>query len=136
MLNVKEVDLFKAVVKWSEAECLRKGKESNAKNKRAAMGNTIHQICFASMTLEEFGQNVSRSGLLTPEEMVLFYDKFSGVERTAEVWNMSERAAKKEILLRCRRFNKCEINLTRHIMGGFPNNWKNQLCISFSSEVA
>ena len=25
-LDVKEVDLFKAVVKWREAECLRKGK--------------------------------------------------------------------------------------------------------------
>ena len=43
-LNVKEVDLFKAVVKWSEAECLRKGNESSTENKRAAMGNAIHQI--------------------------------------------------------------------------------------------
>ncbi|CAB3993535.1 BTB POZ domain-containing 6-like [Paramuricea clavata] len=36
-LTVKEVDLFKAVLKWSEAECSRKGIEANAKNKRTAM---------------------------------------------------------------------------------------------------
>ena len=87
------------------------------------------------MTLEEFGQNVSRSGLLTPEEMVLFYDKFSGVERTAEVWNMTERGAKKEILLRCCRFNKYGINTTRQICMAFWNTWKNELCISFSKSV-
>jgi hypothetical protein len=99
-LNVKEVDLFKAVLKWSEAECSRKGIEANAKNKRATMGNTIYQILFSSMTLQDFAQNVSQSGILTPEEMVLFYDNFSGVERTSEVWNMSERRAKEETLLR------------------------------------
>ena len=40
-LNVKEIDLFKAVVKWSEAECFRKEKESSTENKRAPMGNAI-----------------------------------------------------------------------------------------------
>ena len=65
------------------------------------MGNAIHQIRFASMTLEEFDQNVSRSGLLTLAEVVLFYDMFSGEKRMFDVWNMSERGAKEEILLRC-----------------------------------
>ena len=51
-LNVKEVDLFKAVMKWTEAECSRQKKSPTGKNKRAAMGNTIYQIRFASMTLE------------------------------------------------------------------------------------
>ena len=100
-LNVDEVNLFKAVLKWSEAECSRKGIEANAKNKRAAMGNAIYQIRFSSMTLQNFGRNVSQSGMLTPEEMLLFYDKFSGVKRTSEVWNMSETRAKEDILLRC-----------------------------------
>ena len=107
-LNVKEVDLFKAVLKWSEAECSRKGIEANAKNKRATMGNTIYQILFSSMTLHDFAKNVSQSGILTPEEMVLFYDNFSGVERTSEVWNMSERRAKEEILLRACLIDLCD----------------------------
>ena len=130
-LNVKEVDLFKAVVKWSEAECLRQKKETNAKNKRAAMGNAIYQIRFASMTLEEFGQNVSLSGILTPEEMVLFYEKYSGVERMSEVWNMTERGTKEEILLRCCRFSNYGLRLSSV---SFVTS-KNELCISFSRVV-
>ena len=134
-LNVKEVDLFKAVVKWSKAECLRQGKESSTENKRAVMGNAIHQIRFASMTLEEFGQNVSRSGLLTLAEVVLFYDLFSGEKRVSDVWNMSEREPRKEILLRCCRFNNYWIDTTRAIWISFLNIWNNELCISFSKSV-
>ena len=128
-LNVEEVDLFKAVVKWSEAECLRQEKETNGTNKRAAIGNAIYQIRFASMTLEEFGQNVSPSGLLTAEEMILFYEKFSGLERTSEIWNMTKREAKEEILLRC-----C-------IYDDYDSIWElnsaasDELCMSFSKPV-
>ena len=84
-LNIKDVDLFKAVMKWSEAECRRKKIEVNAKNKRAVIGDAMYQVRFLSMTSVEFGQNVSQSDMLTPEEMILFYDKFNGVERTSEV---------------------------------------------------
>ena len=93
-LIVKEIDLFKAVLKWSEAECSRKRIKANAKNKRFAIGNAIYQIRFGSMTLQEFRQNVSQSGILTPEENVMFYDKFSGVERASKVWNFSERRSR------------------------------------------
>jgi hypothetical protein len=103
-LNVKEVDLFNAVLKWSEAECSRKGTEANTKNKRTVLGNAIYQIRFASMTLQEFAWNTTDSDLLTADEMIFFYQNFSGVERLSEVWNMSERKAKKETLLRCSRF--------------------------------
>ena len=86
------------MIKWSEADCLRKGKEANVKNKRAAMANTMYQVRFASMTLEEFAQNVSSSGILTPKEIILFYE-VDGVERTSEIWNMAERGAKEELVL-------------------------------------
>ena len=119
-LNVKEVDLFKAMVKWSETE-----------NKLAAMGNAIHQIRFASMTLEEFGENVSPSGLLTLAEVVLFYDMFSGKKRMSGVWNMSERGAKEEILLRCPRFR----NYGNRFYSLNILTVKNELCVSFSSVV-
>jgi hypothetical protein len=127
-LNVKEVDLFKAVLKWSEAECSRKGIEANAKNKRAAMGNVIYQIRFASMTLQDLVQNVSQSGILTLEEMVLFYEKLGGAERTSEGWNMSETRAKEDILVRCGIFDSyvsCGFSLT-------VSTCENALSISFS----
>jgi BTB/POZ domain-containing protein 3/6 len=130
-LNVEEVDLFKAVLKWSEAECSRKGIEANAKNKRAAMGNAIYQIRFASMTLQDLAQNVSQSGILTPEEMVLFYGKLGGVERTSEIWNMSETRVKEDILLRCCIFDTYGI----HGISIFENTWEDALGISFSKPV-
>ena len=129
-LKVKEVDLFKAVVKWSEAECLRQEKKTNGTNKRAAVANAIYQIRFASMTLEEFGQNVSVSGLLTSEELNLFYAKFSGLERTSEIWNMTKREAKEENLLRCCRYDEYRLVF-------WPPNYvmSDELCISFGKPV-
>ena len=123
---VEEVDLFKAMVKWSEAECLRQKKGTN---KRDVIGNAIYQIRFASMTREEFDQNVFGSGILTSEEMAMFYDKFSGVETTSKLWNMSERKAK--VLLRCCRFDNYELKVyIFHIV-----NLRMQLRILFSKQV-
>ena len=136
-LNVEEVDLFKSVLKWSEAECSRKGIESNSKNKRAVIGNAIYQIRFASMTPQEFAQNASQSGILTPEEVILFYDNISGVEKASETWNMSERRAKKEELLRCCRFvGYKRYSVHRDRMSKIPQTtWENVLSISFSKSV-
>ena len=82
------------------------------------------------MTLEEFGQNVSVSGLLTAEEIILFYEKFSGLERTSEIWNMTKREAKEEILLRCCRYDDYlfEFWLSDSAVSG-------NLCMSFSKPV-
>ena len=131
-LKVKEVDLFKAVVKWSEAECLRQEKETNGTNKRAALANAIYQLRFGSMTLEEFGQNVSVSGLLTAEEMMLFYEKFSGLERTSEIWNMTKREAKEENLLRCCRHDNYKFVVWSLTLAYAMSD---ELCISFSKPV-
>ena len=128
-LNVEEVDLFKAVLKWSEAECSRKGIEANAKNKRAAMGNAIYQIRFASMTFQDLAQNVSQSGILTLEEMLLFYGKLNGAEKTSEVWNMSETRTKEDILIRCGIFDNNGMLVIQ--MG----TWVDALGISFSKPV-
>jgi hypothetical protein len=131
-LNVEEVDLFKAVLKWSEAECSRKGIEANTKNKRAAMGNAIYQIRFASMTLQDFALNASQSGILTPEEMLLFYEKLGRVEKTSEIWNMSETRAKEDNLLRCSVFDRY---YGFDIKSKTVSTWEDTLGISFSKPV-
>ncbi len=134
-LNVEEVDLFKAVFKWSEAECSRKEIEANPKNKRAAIGNTIYQIRFASMTPQEFAQNASQSGILTPEEMVLFYDNIGGVERASEEWNLSKRRVREELLLRCCRFDSYKYSFMSLVHLSSVRTWAETLCISFSKPV-
>ena len=133
-LNVKEVDLFKAVLKWSEAECSRKEIEANAKNKRAVIGNTIYQIRFASMTPQEFAQNASQSGILTLEEIVLFYDNIGGVERASDEWNLSKRSVREELLLRCCRFDSYEDSLGFNFSSPV-STWEDGLGVSFSKPV-
>ena len=135
LLNVKEVDLFKAVLIWSEAECSRKGIKANAKNKRAVIGNAIYQIRFASMTPQQFAQNASQSGILTPEEMVLFYDNIGGVERASEEWNLSKRKVREEVLLRCCRFVNYGHRSLHGVYRIFATTWEDTLCISFSEAV-
>ena len=133
-LNVKELDLFKAVLKWSEVECSRKGIEANAENKRAAIGSAIYQIRFSSMTLQEFGQITSlQSGVLTPEELVFFYEKFSGVERSSEVWNMS--GVREKGLLRCCRFDRYSTGNTSNLNRLSIKITKHAVCVSFSKPV-
>ena len=131
-LKVKEVDLFNRVLKWSEAECLRKEIEINPNNKRAVMGNTIDQIRFAAMTLQEFGQNVSQSGILTPDENVLIYKKFSELEKASEVRNWSEIRGKEKILRRCSRFKNYRGPMAH---GSKKDTWEDALAISFTMPV-
>ena len=133
-LNVKEGDLFNAVLKWSEAECLRKEIEANAKNRRSAMGNLIYQIRFASMTAQEFSQFASQSDILSPEEIILFYHNICGVRVASDVWNMTERGAKVKVILRFRRFNKYKgggFSLVV-LFGGISEH---TICVSFSKPV-
>ena len=136
-LNVKELDLFKAVLKWSEVECSRKGIEANAKNKRVGIGSAIYQIRFSSMTLQEFGQITSlQSGVLTPEELVFFYEKFSGVEGVSKVWNMSERRSREKSLLRCCRFDRYALVTASSWSRLFTTSMSNHaVCLSFSKPV-
>ena len=107
---MKEYDLYNTVLKWSQAECSRKGIEVKAKNIRTTVGNAIYQIRFASTTLQEFGLIESQSSMLT-----------------LEVWNMSDRKVRNENLLRCCRF--FEYTDSRARMGRYA------LCVSFNKTV-
>ena len=133
-LNVEEVDLFKAVVEWSEAECLRKEIEVNATNKRDVIGDAIYQIRFTSMTLQEFGEASSQSCVLGPKETILFYEKFSGLERVSEEWNMSKRSVKDDhgAILRCSRFVEYAMPSS---LEDENTNRVHSLCLLFSKSV-
>ncbi len=118
-LEIEEVDLFKAVLKWCEAECSRKEIEANSSNKREVLGNAIYQIRFVSMTLQQFSQITSDSALLTAEEKLFFYETLGGIEKASGGWDMSKRG---KILLRCCRFGGkrgvlSPVNSVEHAIG-------------------
>lgn len=53
-LGVREVRLFNAVVRWSEAECQRQQLQVTPENKRKVLGEALALIRFPLMTIEEF----------------------------------------------------------------------------------
>ncbi|KAF2981301.1 hypothetical protein EK904_005075 [Melospiza melodia maxima] len=53
-LGIREVRLFNAVVRWSEAECQRQQLQVIPENKRKVLGKALSLIRFPLMTIEEF----------------------------------------------------------------------------------
>ena len=77
-LRIKEAKLFSAVLRWSEAECLRQNLPSgSAENKRSVLGRVLRQIRFPLMTVEEFAQGPAQSGILTDRECVSLFLHFT-----------------------------------------------------------
>lgn len=75
-LGIREVRLFNAVVRWSEAECQRQQLQVTPENKRKVLGKALALIRFPLMTIEEFaaGNSWRATGPLgrnvTPEDPV------------------------------------------------------------------
>ncbi|XP_034515896.1 LOW QUALITY PROTEIN: BTB/POZ domain-containing protein 2 [Ailuropoda melanoleuca] len=65
-LGIREVRLFGAVVRWSEAECQRQQLPVTPENKRKVLGKALALIRFPLMTIEEFaagnGQGAGAAG--------------------------------------------------------------------------
>merc|ERR1711963_485965 len=76
-LRIKEAKLFAAVIKWSEAECVRQNLQPTPENKRGVLGRILAQIRFPLMTVEEFAQGPAQSGILTDRECVSSFLHFT-----------------------------------------------------------
>ncbi|XP_077187887.1 BTB/POZ domain-containing protein 2 isoform X2 [Paroedura picta] len=76
-LGIREVRLFNAVVRWSEAECQRQQLQVIPENKRKALGKALSLIRFPLMTIEEFAAGPAQSGILTDREVVSLFLHFT-----------------------------------------------------------
>ncbi|KAL2098635.1 hypothetical protein ACEWY4_005115 [Coilia grayii] len=71
-----EGSVFRAVCRWAEAECVRQGRGSCGRGKRAVLGTALSLVRLASLSLHDFADGPAQSGLLTLEEtnqMFLWY---------------------------------------------------------------
>ena len=102
-LNIKEVDLFKAVNCWAENECKRQGIEANGSTKRQIIGEQIiKKLRFSVMKQSEFMEVVLDTNILTQEETSNFIMKFLGsAVMSSDGFLDTERVGS---LLRCCRF--------------------------------
>nr|XP_034975345.1 BTB/POZ domain-containing protein 2 isoform X2 [Zootoca vivipara] len=76
-LGIREVRLFNAVVRWSEAECQRQQLQVVPENKRKTLGKALSLIRFPLMTIEEFAAGPAQSGILTDREVVSLFLHFT-----------------------------------------------------------
>ena len=87
-LTVTEVELFKAVLKWTDSECGRQGIniEEDKTARRRVLGDGVYEICFLAMSHEDFVIHVSRTGMLTETEIVGIFQKLCGLDVADLKW--------------------------------------------------
>ena len=90
-LNVSEINLFQAVLKWIDHQCSERGLELTTENRRSVIGDAVYDLRFLGLNQEEFAKYVSKSGLLTTDELVPIYEKFNKLESPLLKWTLPER---------------------------------------------
>jgi hypothetical protein len=90
-LYIPEVELFQAVLKWIDFQCSCKNLEPTSENRRSIIGKAIYGFRFFTMSHKQFAEHVSKSGLLTAEEMIPIHEKFLGIDSPALKWKLPNR---------------------------------------------
>ncbi|XP_011166728.2 BTB/POZ domain-containing protein 1 [Solenopsis invicta] len=75
-LRVRESKLFQAVLRWSEAECVRQQLPVTPENQRLVLGNALSLVRFPLMSKEEFTVGPALSGLLSYSEVLSLFSYF------------------------------------------------------------
>lgn len=103
-LSVKEVDLFSACIAWACEECRKRGLEINPESQRLVLGEAFYLLHIPCMSLQEFANTVSKTGLLSSEEKCLIYDFMACEDRSGMVQKLkfptTPREAPKPLVLR------------------------------------
>ena len=92
-MEITEVDLFKAVLKWVDRECTRQGinTEEDKTSRRRVLGDSVYDIDFLQMSLEDFAKYVSSSGILTETEVISIFRSFSGLDVPDLKWKKEQK---------------------------------------------
>ena len=92
-LDITEVELLNAVLKWVDSECARQGIniEEDKTARRRVLGDSVYEIRFLAMSQEDFAKYVSPTGILTDAELVSIFQKFSGLDVADLKWKKYEK---------------------------------------------
>ena len=108
-LNVKEIELFKAVDRWAIEECERQGIPPNGESKRRILGEEIVKaIRFPLMSQQEFASVVIDSRVLTLKEVGDMMKHFSDLSTPSFPFTQAPRISRMDasIIHRCQRFRR------------------------------
>ena len=107
-LAVTEVELFKAVLKWTDSECARQGIniEEDKTARRRVLGDSVYEIRFLEMTHEDIVKYVSPTRILTDTEAISILQKLAGLDVAGLKW---KELGQRRYLLSFRRFDSGNI---------------------------
>ena len=80
-LGVKEIRIFDAALAWSQEQCRQLEKENTPENQREILGEALYRIRIPAMTLSEYSNTVSKSGLLDLQEIIDLFHYFTSDAR-------------------------------------------------------
>ena len=106
-LNIKEVELFKAVDCWAEKECEKQGLVAEGSVKRRVLGErVVHGIRFPLMGQTEFADIVLDSEILTLRETNRLVKYFNSVLNDSVGFLETERTGGKQVISRFRSLKR------------------------------
>jgi hypothetical protein len=86
--SITEMELFKATLKWADKECERQDLniELDKTARRRMLGDSVYEIRFLTMSLENFVKYVSPTGILTATEILSISQKLCGLDVAGLKW--------------------------------------------------
>ena len=109
-LAISEVDLFKAVLRWADSECARRGVniEDDKMARRRVLGDSLYDIRFLQMLEAVFAAYVPRTEILTDEEIEAILQKFNGADVPGLKWK--DHVVKRHLrVVGCNRFDPVDV---------------------------
>ena len=130
VLNIKEVELFKAVDRWATKEMDRQGITSDSEAKRRIIGQeTLKAIRFPLMSEKELLSVVPDSNILTMKEVVELMKHFNGILTSPLQFSEIPRI-KPFTSITCRRFESLQENNWHYRRGK-----SDRICFTVSKNI-
>ena len=122
-LAIAELDLFKAVLRWTDSECARQGIniDDDKMARRRILGDSVYEIRFLEMSEKDFATFASSAGILTDVEVVAIFQKFNALDVADLKWeNQGKRRLPESVDFT--RFNLVNVAVKDAITWGYDGN--------------
>ncbi|CAB3984543.1 BTB POZ domain-containing 6-like [Paramuricea clavata] len=109
--SITEMELFKAILKWTDKECERQGLniEHDKTARRRILGDSVYEIPFLAMPLENFVKYVSPTGILTDTEIVSILQKLCKLDVAGLKWKEHKKRQPCISLISFSRFDSADV---------------------------
>ena len=120
-LCITEIELFRAVLKWTESQCKSRDLEVTEENRRTVLGDAIYHLRFLAMSQEEFLKGVVPTRLLNSEDTLSILQKILGENPESLKWTVTKKRCD---YLRLAKFDaenvRAPSNIWRFVLAWYP----------------